>query len=330
MSLAVTNVPSGVVARPCPILAVPLDHEEEEVDSNEEEDDMSNTESNQPIVVGVDGSQDSLRAVDWAAAEADRHGWPMKLVYAYQRPVAALPAVSVTLPAPVEEAAKYLAEARDRVVAEHPSVTVSVAQQEGQTPRVLLEESKHARLLVVGREGLNRMTELVLGSVSLACATHSKNPVAVIPAAWDAPAEPYRRIVVGIDGSANCEGAVRYAFETVAERDAELVVVRAWGLPTRWSEGWPAELNKAGIEAEIENELAEWLSSWREKYPDVTVRAVTEYAQPAAALAKYAAKTDQIVIGGRGHGAVTGALLGSQARAILRHVAAPIVVVHQA
>ncbi len=48
------------------------------------------------------------------------------------------------------------------------------------------------------------------------------------------------------------------------------------------------------------------------------------------ALAKYADATDQVVIGGRGHGVVTGALLGSQARAILRHVAAPIVVVHQA
>jgi nucleotide-binding universal stress UspA family protein len=291
---------------------------------------MSNTESNQPIVVGVDGSQDSLRAVDWAAAEADRHGWPMKLVHAYQRAVAALPAVSVELPAPVEQATKYLSEARDRVVAKHPSVSVTVIHQEGQTPRVLLEESEDARLLVVGREGLNRMTELVLGSVSLACATHSKTPVAVIPAAWDAPAEPYRRIVVGIDGSANCEGAVRYAFETAAEHGAELVVVRAWGLPTRWSEGWPSELNKASIEAEIDSELAEWLSSWRDKYQDVAMRAVSVYAQPAAALAKYAAEADQVVIGGRGHGAVTGALLGSQARTILRHVAAPMVVVHQA
>lgn len=291
---------------------------------------MSNTESNQPIVVGVDGSQDSLRATDWAAAEADRHGWPVKLVHAYQRVVAALPAVAATLPAPVEEATRYLTEARDLMVAEHPGVPVSVAQQEGQTPRVLLEESEQGRLLVVGREGINRMSEMVLGSVSLACATHSKTPVAVIPAAWDTPAEPYGRIVVGVDGSANCEAGVRYAFETAGERRAELVVVRAWGLPTRWSDGWPAELNKASIEAEIESELLEWLTGWRDKYPDVAVHAVTEYAKPAAALAKYAAQADQVVIGGRGHGAVTGALLGSQSRAILRHVAAPVVVVHQA
>lgn len=291
---------------------------------------MSNMESNRPIVVGIDGSQDSLRAADWAAAEAQRHGWPIKLVHAYQRAVAALPAVAVTLPAPVEEATKYLSEARDRVVADRPGLDVSVVQQEGQTPRVLLDESEQARLLVVGREGLTRMAELVLGSVSLACATHSKTPVAVIPAAWDAPAEPYGRIVLGIDGSANCEAAVRYAFETAAERNAELVVVRAWGLPTRWSDGWPAELNKAKFEAEIESELAEWLADWRQKYPEVAVRTVAEFAQPAAALAKYAAEADQVVIGGRGHGVVTGALLGSQARTILRHVVAPIVVVHQA
>lgn len=59
------------------------------------------------------------------------------------------------------------------------------------------------------------------------------------------------------------------------------------------------------------------------------MRAVTEYAQPATALTKYTPKADQVAIGGRGHGVVTGALLGSQARAILLHVAAPMVVVHQ-
>ena len=35
-----------------------------------------------PVVVGVDGSEESLRAVEWAALEAKRHSWPLRIVSA--------------------------------------------------------------------------------------------------------------------------------------------------------------------------------------------------------------------------------------------------------
>ena len=44
---------------------------------------MTNSEFIKPVVVGVDGSDDALRALDWAADEAARHGWSLRIVHAY-------------------------------------------------------------------------------------------------------------------------------------------------------------------------------------------------------------------------------------------------------
>lgn len=289
---------------------------------------MSN-ELNLPVVVGVDGSDYALTALDWAADLAARHGWPLRLVNAYQVYVTALPAAVATLPPPTEESRKILDEARERVAAGYPDLTVSMVQHEGTAPGVLVREGNQARLVVVGREGIGRIAELVLGSVSMEVAARSKVPVAVIPASWSAPAEPYRRIVVGVDGSENCQVAIEYAFEMAAEQDAELVAVYAWHQPTRWPEGWPIGADEPRFKAEYEQILATATAPWRDKYPQVTVTTVTEVDHPAVALERHAAAADQVVIGGRGHGTVTGLLLGSAARAILRHIDRPVVVVHQ-
>ncbi|MFW6090677.1 MAG: universal stress protein [Actinomycetota bacterium] len=290
---------------------------------------MSNPEDAAPVVVGIDGSEDALLALDWAAAEAARHGWPLRLVNAYQTPVAALPAVAVSLPSPIDESEKFLDEAKERVARSHPELPVTTVRLVGPAPQVLLDESAQARMLVVGREGLSRMAELVLGSVSLACAMHAKTPVAVVPASWTRPATPYDRVVVGVDGSDNCQAAVKYAFGAAAERGAELVAVYAWYAPTRWPEGWPIGADMPEIEAELNRDLVEFLSKWRATYPQVAVRPVAEFNHPTHALARHAAEADLVVIGGRGHGTITGALLGSVARAILRSLDRPTVVVHQ-
>jgi nucleotide-binding universal stress UspA family protein len=289
---------------------------------------MSN-ELNLPVVVGVDGSDYALTALDWAARQAAEHGWPLRLANAYQSYVAAMPAAAVTLPPPTEESTKILVEARARVEAAYPDLPVTTVQREGPAPNVLLRESEQARLIVVGREGIGRIAELVLGSVSLEVATRARIPVAVIPASWQPPAEPFGRLVVGVDGSENCQAAVEYAFATAAERGAELVAVYAWHQPSRWPEGWPLGTDEPRFKADYDRILAGVIAPWRDKYPQVKVSTATEVDHPAVALERHAVAADVVVIGGRGHGTVTGMLLGSVARNILRHLDRPVVVVHQ-
>jgi NAD(P)-dependent dehydrogenase (short-subunit alcohol dehydrogenase family) len=70
-------------------------------------------------------------------------------VHAYQAAIAALPAVAVPIPPPVEEADRILDEARSRIAVSFPDLAVSVARHEGPAPRVLLRESEHAHVLTL-------------------------------------------------------------------------------------------------------------------------------------------------------------------------------------
>lgn len=289
---------------------------------------MSNTEAGAPIVVGVDGSEDSLRALDWAAAEAARHGWPLRLVYAHPPSDTLRPAVDALRTDPSGQDSR-LSAAQDHVAREFPGLSLSTVEREGPAPRVLLEESEQARMLVVGREGLNRFGQSVLGSVSLACATNARVPVAVIPMAWDPPKKPYGRVLLGVDGSEKCQAATHYAFQAAADRGAELVVVYAWHRPTGHPERWQLDTEDPDVKAHFRRILADSIGRWQDKYPDVAVTAVDEVNHPAMALGRHAVTADLVVIGGRGHGTVTGASLGSIALAVLRHIDRPIVVVHQ-
>lgn len=290
---------------------------------------MSNTEKVRPVVVGVDGSQDALLALDWAAAKAAAHGRPLQLVYVYHVIPTAWPADAGTRPVPTETGERVLAQARERVAAAYPELDVAVTQREGRAPQVLVQESRDASMLVVGREGIGRVAEMVLGSVSLAVASKATVPVAVIPGSWKPPASPYGRIVLGIDGSENCKAAAKYAFEAAAEQNAELVTAYAWHQPWNRPDDWPLGTEDPHVKADVERALAAVIDDLQKEYPEVPVDVVAEVEHPALVLGRVASKADLVVIGGRGHGAVTGMLLGSVARAILRHVDRPVIIVHQ-
>jgi nucleotide-binding universal stress UspA family protein len=285
-----------------------------------EEGTMWNQHVNLPVVVGVDGSEHSLRALDWAADEAAGHGWPLRLVHVE-------PSITATS---TEHARPMFNAGLDRVATRgHADVHVTTALREGRVPEILLDETRHGRELVVGREGVGRLAGMVLGSTSLACATHADVPVVVVPEAWQPSGLEAPPVVVGVDGSPQCQGAIEYAFTKASDRGAPLVAVYAWGLPLPMPEGGPATGNPQAFEAQAGQILAESLGVWRDKYPGVDVTEVPEVGHPAAVLRQHAVNADLVVIGGRGHGTVTGMLLGSVARAVLRHVDHPIAVIHE-
>lgn len=277
------------------------------------------SQGNRSLVVGVDGSEASLGALDWAADEAQHHGWPVQLVNAY---LARLPDVAFVGRKPAvakgDEAAKEIfATARQRLDAGgYAGVEVSTATHEGRPREVLLRAAAEARALVVGREGTGRVADLLVGSTSLACAMHSRQtPVVVVPASWDATRSrerPERLVVVGVDGSRRCRAAIDYAFSTASDRSARLVAVLA---------------SDAGSEAS--QFLTDTLAGWTSKHPDVPLTKVVEFEHPAVAIRRHSHEADLVVIGGRGHGEVTGMLLGSVARAVLYLVDRPTAVVHQ-
>ena len=133
------------------------------------------------IVVGLDSSQDSERALRWAIDEARMRGSELELVHAFPTPeLVALPAV-VTLPTDDElrgSALEILDEAVARVGAID-DVPVIRTVRPGGAASVLCELSHDAELLVVGARGLGGFRGLLLGSVTHQVVAHATCPVVV-------------------------------------------------------------------------------------------------------------------------------------------------------
>ncbi|MYW20431.1 universal stress protein, partial [Streptomyces sp. SID2955] len=132
-----------------------------------------------PIVVGVDGSQPSLRAADWAADEAALRGAPLRLVHAsvwerYEGPV--LDA------GPDEPSERTLIEdivsaAEHRARLRRPGVRITAEVLPEEPEYTLVRESRAALAVVLGSRGRSGVAEALRGSVSLAVAGRAHCPV---------------------------------------------------------------------------------------------------------------------------------------------------------
>jgi nucleotide-binding universal stress UspA family protein len=139
----------------------------------------------QKIVVGIDGSEASKRALRWAVEDARARGAEVVALHAYEVPVPApdaAPASPVDLPGLVaeihDEAQQFVTKIVDEVVGNVVSVDVAAIAVEDVPAKALLDASRDADLLVVGSHG-HGLSGLLLGSVSLECAQHAACPVLI-------------------------------------------------------------------------------------------------------------------------------------------------------
>jgi nucleotide-binding universal stress UspA family protein len=135
------------------------------------------------IVVGVDGSKESVSALRWAFAEARLRRATVRVIHAWSLRYVAAPGFA----APTIEPAILQQEAEsmlDRVVAEVGSEGIDVERVavEGGPTRVLVDAAEDAELLVVGSRGHGGFAGLLLGSVSQQCAHHAPCPVVIVRA----------------------------------------------------------------------------------------------------------------------------------------------------
>ncbi len=138
-----------------------------------------------PVLVGVDDAPETARAVEFAAAAADRRRVPLVALTAvppvWPAPPAAFPLESASTSDGVMTMLRELQDDRlEPVLARHPSVTVEHRTMFGGAARSLIEASSGCGLVVVGagRSGL-------LGSVGSHVIRHAACPVAVVPGRSD-------------------------------------------------------------------------------------------------------------------------------------------------
>jgi nucleotide-binding universal stress UspA family protein len=134
------------------------------------------------VIVGVDGSPQSARALSWACRRGETCGDTVRVICAWSLGASgedwmAQPGVSAE---GQRRAERVLREAVERVRSDHPSVEVETTVVEGSPARVLVEMSADADLLVIGSRGLGGFSGLLLGSVSQQCVHHAHCPVTVV------------------------------------------------------------------------------------------------------------------------------------------------------
>jgi nucleotide-binding universal stress UspA family protein len=137
------------------------------------------------VVVGVDGSEGSRRALEWAVDEARRRGTTLRVVHAWSFPYAPASAGYVPLPeASLYDAAKKgAARVLDEELAavDASGVEVEHVLVEGAAAETLVDASADAELLVVGSRGHGGFAGVLLGSVGTHAAHHAHVPVVIVP-----------------------------------------------------------------------------------------------------------------------------------------------------
>jgi nucleotide-binding universal stress UspA family protein len=234
------------------------------------------------IVVGVDGSEHSDRAVSWAATQADLEARRMALVRGSDQMSS--------------DDTALLVRARRDVELAVPDVTVLTDLVVSDPRHALVEMSETAHLLVVGSRGRGALRSAVLGSVSAAVAKHARCPVVVCrPSGPRTPASA--GVVVGADGSEAGRPALEFAFAQASLRHVPLTVMHCF-----WDVA--AATNGRGVMPQADDRLtemrlllAETVAGMQEKYPDVVVSLELARGLVDDCLAGRAPDADLIVVG---------------------------------
>ncbi|MFD5126860.1 universal stress protein [Streptomyces olindensis] len=288
-----------------------------------------------PLVVGVDGSEPSLRAVDWAADEAVLREVPLRLVHAslWEWYEGAAPAEDLGKPSEKVLADGIVDGAAGRARARQPDLKVSTEVLAEEPQYALVREGRHASALVLGSRGRGGIAELLLGSVSLTVAAYATCPVIVLRGRQGKQAETvtHGRILLGVGEEAHGPAAVRFAFEEAQRRGAVLEAVRAWRCPAHESTGHPLlAVEPARLhEQRAAETLQAALDDVAADYPSVEVRRRTVEGPARKALLDASATADLVVVAARRQKQTFGLQLGRVAHTLLHHSACPVAVVPQ-
>ncbi len=150
------------------------------------------SEKQDVIVVGVDGSPASDRALEWAMQEGRLRGWSVEVVTAFGHTAHVGGLGETTNTRQAREAAETTqVQQIDKVAAYRDDVTLAFEVVEGPPVQRLMEASRHAGLLVVGSRGYGIVREILVGSVAAGCIRNATCPVVVLPAPHLEPLESH-------------------------------------------------------------------------------------------------------------------------------------------
>jgi nucleotide-binding universal stress UspA family protein len=297
------------------------------------------THGARPVVVGVDGSDASLAALDWAIEEASTRHLPLELVHCLPwappvelpvnqpNPYFPNPPGRLAAPSPFSGEG-VLEEAATRCRLTAPDVRISTTLTVSAPTGTLIERSSRAELVVLGAVGHGRRPGVGIGSVADVVTSYARCSVVVVRGDRLTAATVKRPVLVGVDGDGSSTELLSFAFDEAARRETRLVALHSWtyrGLVEAPENGALESLSRPGFSAQRAVSAA--LTGWRDKYPEVAVEERTVRDRPGSALVAESACSQLVVVGARGYRGLAGTVLGSVSQEVVGHARCPVAVV---
>jgi nucleotide-binding universal stress UspA family protein len=286
------------------------------------EQEPTRTRSIKRVVVGVDGSRAAASALSWTGRLARRAGSEVIVANVFESEQAEVsPADYDNLLALTADLlrTKWSEPLGDSGVP-HRSLLLT-----GGPDRLLsAAEEESADLLVVGTRGTGRFAALHVGSLAHHFAHHTMGPLAIVPAAG--ARSTFDRILVGVDGSAGSEGAVRWCADLAAATGAEVIAVCAFEANVALG---PRLLDEQRWWEAAERAISgRWIAPLVAAGVKVRTR-IIEGQRPVTALARVVDQEDagMVVVGTRGISEVLGRRLGRVPLQLVHRTQRPVVLI---
>jgi len=279
------------------------------------------------ILVGIDGSEDGIRAARYGIGRALRLDGDLWFVNAVDDGVVTGGWGIIYDPGVLKEAGQAaVAQACDLAVAKGmPADRIRTDVVIGSPTTVLSQFSKEAEILIVGRRASTGLERMFVGSTSTALASAAFCPLVVISAAsTPEPTGAFHRITVAISGSGDT--ALRWACQEASTRPSTVDVVHI--IPYQTSlvgTVLPATVaQERAWEQRVSASLESLVAPVRAQYKDLEITVRSQRGVLADELIQESANVDLLVLGVKARPAV---MIGGPVRALLAHAACPVALI---
>ncbi|MGW3938742.1 universal stress protein [Streptomyces phaeochromogenes] len=292
------------------------------------------------VLVGMDGSDEAVRALDHAAEEARVRRTPLEILHGWPWARHGVPTAQpgkVDVQCLIDRAQSVLEFAAGRVHERVAGLDVVTTLSPEPAASELVRRGEGAALTVVGNRGLGRAAGLLAGSVSLRVAAHCGSPLLVVRGESEQGKPTEDTVLVGVADDADADaGAARFAFEEAHQLGAQVRVLHMCSVPEL---SGSVGAHPAGrLESEPKNLIRIQESEdavprtvvavMREKFPEVGVRIDTVWRDAAHALVDASRAADTVVITAHHHsGRRSGRQLGPVEHTLLHHAHCPVALV---
>lgn len=213
-----------------------------------------------PVVVGIDGSDQSTHAALWAADEAAGLGVSLRLVYVVRTDLTGTLSADEYRVA-LTHAKSAVHDVRDRIEAVQPAVPVVIQIAQGSPAGVLLAESPDAAMICVGSSGIGRLGQAMLGSTAATLAGRASCSVAIIRSPDHVATEEnqIKWVMVPVNIFSDNDDVIDAAIDQARLLRRPVLTVGVW---------------HPGFGASQHDDLERLVAQWQERYPDVHIHPV--------------------------------------------------------